>query len=280
MDMGRWFRDIQVEIIAAGVLAAMTILIGKLQGVDPLLLAIATFAVLLIAFRVVYHLQEKRLKKRLNIEGERWNKTREERIRLRQSYSDRRIIPELLYKMGEIARELTEANPLEPVTTDNNEDMMGDFRELTQMKDTRGVRLDKTTDVKKLAANFRLLRKYKNPAHQTRALVLSLYQVLTVHGQGAKFLVENNERYLELDKQIEELLIGLPQTIHNKKDSYTQLANAYYTIAAIDFSKIELPRLVRLSQPFLQTAVVSELSAIRADISSTIERFLLGEDAK
>ena len=277
--MGRFFRDIQAEIVAAGVLAAMTILIGKLQEVEPLILALITFVVLLIAFRIIYHLQEKKLKKRLNIDRERWNKIREERIKLRTQYSDRIIIPELLYKMGEIAKKLTEENPLEPVTTDD-EDMMSDFRELTEMKHAKGMRLDKAMDVKKVLANFGNLRKYKNPAHKTRALVFSLYQVLTVHGEGAKFLVENNEEYCNLDKQVEELLIGLPQAIHNKKDSYTQLANAYYTIAAIDFSKIELPKLVRLSQPFLGTAVVSELSAIRADISSSIERFLLGEDTK
>ena len=64
--MGRLFRDIWVEVIAAGGLAAMTILIGKLQEADPLLLAIVTFVVLLIAFRVIYHLQEKRLKKRIS----------------------------------------------------------------------------------------------------------------------------------------------------------------------------------------------------------------------
>ena len=277
--MGKFFRDIWSEVIAAGVLASMTILISKLQGIDPLLLAIVTFVVLLIAFRVIYYLQERKLKKRLNIEKGRWSQVREKRIKLRLRYSNCTRIPDLLYKMSERVRELMEKNPMELVIADYDEGIVDDFREIMQVKDVKRIKLD-TTDTKKLLAKFPILKKYKDPTHQARALVISLYQVLTAHGEGAKFLVDADDDYQQLAKQVEELLVGLPQSIHVKKDSHTQLANAYYTIMAIDFDKSEQPKLFRLYQPFLKTAIVSELSTMRADILSSIEKFLVGEDMK
>jgi len=272
--MGRLFRDIWVEVIAAGGLAAMTILIGKLQEADPLLLAIVTFVVLLIAFRVIYHLQEKRLKKRLDIEREHWNKIREERIKLRQQYSNRTIIPELLHKMSEHVREVMEKTS---ITVD--ESMEDDFREILQIKGTLDIDLS-SKNAKKILGKFPSVREYKDPTHQMRALVMSVYQVLTAHGKGARFLLENDEEYQQLDKEVKELLVGLPQSIHIKKDGYTQLVNAYYSLAAVDFSKMQLPQLFYLYQPFMKDVVVTELSIMRAGISSSIERFLLGEDIK
>jgi hypothetical protein len=272
--MGRFFRDIWAQVIAAGVLAAMTILIGKLQEIDPLLLAIGTFIVLLIAFRIVYHLQERKLVKRLNIEKERWDRIREERIRVRQQYSNRTIIPDLLYQMGERVRELMEKTPL--VLAD---DMADDFREIMQLRVPMTIKLNRA-DAKQLLAKFPSVRHLKDPTQRRRALVMSTYQVLTAHGQGAKFVVEKDEEYQRLDKQVEELLVGLPRSIHIKKGGYGQLVNAYYTLAAVDYSKGELPRLFRLYEPFMKAVIVTELSTMRAEISSLIEQFLIGEDMK
>jgi hypothetical protein len=272
--MDRFFRDILVDVIAAGVVAAMTILISKLQGVDPFLLAIITFVVLLIAFRITYHLQEKKLKKRLNIERERWDKIREERIKFRQQYSNRTMIPDLLYKMGERVRELMEKTPL--LLAD---DMVDDFKEIMQLRVPMTIKLNRT-DAKKLLAKFPSVRHLKDPIQQRRALTMSVYQVLTAHGQGAKFVVEKDEEYQRLDKQVEELLVGLPRSIHIKKGGYAQLVNAYYTLAAVDYSKGELPRLFHLYEPFMKAVIVTELSTMRAEISSIIEQFLIGEDIK
>jgi hypothetical protein len=270
--MGRFFRDILVDAIAAGVVAAMTILIGKLQGVDPVLLAIVTFIVLLVAFRIVYHLQEKKLKKRLNLDRERWDKVRDERVKLRQQYSNRTAIPDLLYKMSERVRGLMENTS---ITADEN--MEEDFRQILQLKGRLEVDL-KAGDAKKILEKFPSVKGYKDPIHQMRALVMSVYQVLTAHRKGARFIVEQDGEYQQLDRQIRELLVGLPQSIHVKKDGYTQLVNAYYSLAAVDFSNMELPQIFRLYQPFMKDVVVTELATIRAGISSSIEKFLLGED--
>lgn len=99
---GQVSGDIWAGIIAEGGLAAMTILIGKLQEVDPLLLAVVTFVVFVIVSRVIYHLQEKKLKKRLNIERGRWNKIREERIKLRQQYLDRRTYEKSMLRASDV----------------------------------------------------------------------------------------------------------------------------------------------------------------------------------
>jgi hypothetical protein len=66
--MGKWVTDIWAEIITAGVLAAMTSIIGIIQDTNPLIIASISFAVILISFRIIYHYQEKKLKIRLNIE--------------------------------------------------------------------------------------------------------------------------------------------------------------------------------------------------------------------
>jgi hypothetical protein len=275
--MEKFFRDIWVEALAAGVLAAMTALIGKLQEIDPLIIAGVSFLIYLSVFRLIYHLQERKLKKRLNIERERWDKIREKRIKLRLKYSSSTRVPKLLYEMSEKVRELMEKNPI--VMTDDNESMTDDLKAIMQLKDVKSFELD-TADTKKLLARFPSVKGYKDPIHQMRALVMSVYQVLTAHEVGAKFLVEKEEEYQRLDKEVEELLVGLPQSIHVKKDGYTQLVNAYYSLAAIDFGNTELPQLFRLYQPFMKDVVVTELSTMRAGISSSIERFLTGEDFK
>jgi len=201
----------------------------------------------------------------------------EEKIKLRQPYSNRVAIPEQLHQMSEKAKELSAKNPMELVTKDFDESISEDFRELMEVKKIKTVKLTRT-DMFKILKSFPSLKRYKNPIHQVRALAISLYQVLSSHGEGLMPLLEKDADYQRLNTEVEKSLIGLPQSIHVKKDAHLQLANAYYTIMSIDFSKIELPALVRLSQPFFKTGVESELSTIRSDISSSIEKFLVGVD--
>lgn len=277
--MGKWLRELWAELFAAGVLSVINTVASYLHALPPIITFAIWFVIILIAFRIMAKYQEKRLKHRLQIDRERWNKLREEKIKLRQQYSNRMIIPDLLYKMSERVRKLMEDNPMILVTNDFDESITADFKELMQAKHIKKIELNKT-DMLKTLTRFPALRKYKNPVHQVRALAISLYQVFASHGEGAMPLVEKDHDYQQLNKKIEKYLVGLPQSIHVKKDSHIQLANAYYTIMAIDFSKVDLPALVRLSQPLFGTGVESELSAIRADISSSIEKFLTGDDVK
>lgn len=204
----------------------------------------------------------------------------DEKIKLREPYSDRIIIPEKLFKMSEIAKDLAARNPLELVTQDFDESMAEDFKEIMEIKveKIKRVKISKADMFKILKSGFPGLKRYKDPIQQVRALAIALYQVLSSHGEGLMPLLEEEVEYQQMNTEVEKLLIGLPQSIHIKKDAHIQLANAYYTIVSIDISKIDQPALVRLSQPFLKTGIESELSNIRADISSAIEKFLVGVD--
>ncbi len=107
-NMGRFFRDIWTEVVAAGVLAAMSSIIGIVQDTPPITIAIISFVVILVAFRISYYFQDRKLKARLGIEKERWNRVREEKLRLRQPYENRLEITKLLSQMHDKSVEYTQ----------------------------------------------------------------------------------------------------------------------------------------------------------------------------
>jgi hypothetical protein len=278
---GRWYTMLQNVILPF--LAFIGLLIYAIEqstkGLpipvwDWVLMIVSAVAFVVLSFLAFHRMRLERDKK------EQSDKIREERIKFRQQYSNRIIIPELLYKMSERVKELMKNTTI--IIADDNESMADNLREIMQLNGKKKIELD-TADMMnttKLLAKFPSVRGYKSPTHQVRALVMSVYQVLTANGEGAKFLVEKDEEYQKLDKEVEELLIGLPPSINIQKDGYAQLVNAYYTLAALDLSKGELPKLFGLYQPFMKDVIVTELSTMRADISLSIEKFLIGEDIK
>lgn len=121
--------------------------------------------------------------------------------------------------MSERTEELTKSNPLQLVTHDFDESITNDFKELMQVKDTNQMKKIKLNmaDLAKILSKFPSLRRYNTPIQQMRALAISFYQVLSSHGEGAMPLVESDSIYQQLNKEIKQKMIGIPQSIYVKK---------------------------------------------------------------
>jgi len=198
--MGRVFRDIQAEVIAAGVLAVMINLITIIQNTSPILIAVISFIVILMAFRVTYYFQEKKLKQRLGIERERWNKIREEKIRLRKPYENRLNITKLLAEMHEQSVLYTQSQLSQNIPKKTWE---------TVAKKTAKVIPKLTIFTMLQTPRFQWLAKQASIRRMISAFLLDMAGVLNSVGLGS-LNITNEEKYLTVYNQVKDLENALP----------------------------------------------------------------------
>ncbi len=270
--MGKWLRDIWSEVIVAGVLAVMASMIGFLQNADPLIIAIISFAVILITFRIIYYFQEKKLKIRLGIERERWNKLREERIRLRKPYENRLEISSLLSQMHDQAILFTKRQLQENITKTKWEKIFKDVRRV----------IPKLTIISMFfLPRLQWLGKSKRVQRMMMSFVLDITGILRTHGYGS-LQAESEEIYSGLYNSVKIYEDGLPPKICKEIEGNIMLSKMLSTLQIFDPSqpfirKLNInPSFVNKFQFLLPTAHMM-LSQSRGNIHEAIERWLTGE---
>lgn len=277
-NMPRLFRDVWAEVIAAGVLAAMTSIIGIIQDANPIIVAIIAFVIILLVFRVMYYFQERKLKSRLGIEKERWNKLREEKIRQRQIYTERKqIILDTLLKMDKYLAGVIE-----------KQDVSASQFVRAFKKVWRGRLLSLFTGTFTfMRGNQRRFLNYKMKL--TIDMLARINTAFRDYNLGTLVAI-NKPAYKSMDEQIRELENGFSLKVINDINQtilYTQ------TISCMGLIKLDRPFWSRIKiNTMNESAILTFKTALsntqwqianildnaRGQVAEDIDKYLLGED--
>lgn len=104
--MGQWIRDFWVQWVLLGVVAVIGTWVSYIRELDPILLGLIWFTLLIIITQIVTKWQEKKIIKRLNVQKERWGRLQEERMKLGESHRRCLEIPKLLSELNDIVNRI------------------------------------------------------------------------------------------------------------------------------------------------------------------------------
>lgn len=270
--MGKIFRDIWTEVIAAGVLAAMTTIIGVIQNTEPVIVAIIAFVIILVVFRVIYYFQEKRINKHLGIERERWNRVREEKIRIRKTYENRLEISKYLTRMNESVIEFNQDQLNNNISKKKWEQIAKDIGRVIPKHSVFLMlilpRIQSITN-KKFAMRFITI------------FLVDITGVLNKHGLGS-LEAEKNGEYAGYLKQVRDSEVGLPAKICSDIEANILLSKLFGSLLIFDvsqsaFRKIEInPNYANKFQYLLPTLQIMSSKGI-GNIHESIEKWLMGD---
>lgn len=270
--MGRFFRDIWTEVIAAGVLAAMSSIIGFIQDTPPITIAIISFVVILVVFRISYYFQARKLKARMGIEKERWNRIREEKIKARQIYANRNELPKMLYELNQCNTEV-----------------------IAKQKISKKKALPIAKAFFLRCINLRLIwaifyflfpfvMRRLSPQYAEKATIeyaITFNSVLKDFNLGSLSIMKDPV-YLKQYNQIKEYEVGLPPKLVGQVTGYILLSSALNSLMLLQedsplWQHIRFVNRVKSYLPYMSLSIDSRMSKLSGDISKSIENFLTGE---
>lgn len=270
--MGRFFKDIWAEVIAAGVLAAMSIIIGIIQDTDPIIIALIAFVIILISFRVIYYFQEKKLKSRLGIEKERWSKLREEKIKARQIYANRNELPKMLYELNQCNAEVIAKQKI------SNEQA----RPIAKAFFLRCINLRLIWVT--FYFLFPFIMRSLSPRYAEKVTIeyLMTFNSVLKDFELGSLSIMRDPIYLKQYSQIKEYEVGLPPKIVEQITGYILLSSALNTFVLFQedsglWQHIKFVNRVKSYLPYISISIDSRMSKLSGDISKGIESFLTGE---
>jgi len=270
--MGIFRREIPTEIIAAGVLAAMTLIIGTIQDANPIIVAVIAFVVIFIAFRVIYYLQKRNLKKQLGIEDEQWNRVREEKQKYRTRFEDCKLISNELLAIHETVQLIMVKQLLDGIDTETWKKFTRQFEQLIIRRPSWIL----------FAIIYRipLLKKLLNPQRFAIILLVDITGIFNRLQLGGLQL-DKNPNFIELTNKVRKYQIGLPPETVKKIEAYINLNKISSCLLLFDISQDKFgnlpinPSIVNSLQ-FAKSSIDIDMSKQRAHIASDIECFMTG----
>lgn len=277
----RIFRDFLLELLIAVVVGGVNTVLIILQQLPPLYLFLIITAITFAIILGTVKWYEKRLKKRLGIEQQRWDKIRKEKIRLRQPYANRTEIPKLLFDMFECSSRLVEAHA-------SQDDFSDKLLRIANKLDSAGFLSSNSPFLRRLASIKSLKNPFGVPTNIPKLkqiepgiinFLLGMQGAMKIENIGALQVSESDTEYQKLLSRVHKLQIGLPSKINTKINGHVQIASSMTNLSYFDLYPSVSPG-ISIALPYLKPNIYNYIFGLNSEISTLIEKFLLGDDIK
>jgi hypothetical protein len=215
--------------------------------------------------------ENNKLKKPVDLQ--KWNKIREEKIRLRKPYENRLGISEILLKMEQLVWQYTAKQLEEQIPKKIWKDISDDVKVMvTKPKVLTLLLLPKLPGLAKKLNATKLIVPF----------LLDVTAVLKRHGYGS-LEVENDTEYKALHDKVKNLEVGLPAKICEAIESDVVISQMMSSMQIFEpsqsaFKNMDFdPQFINKFQYLLPTTHMM-LSKSHGNIHSMIEKWLTGDD--